>query len=97
MNQAFYVYILATRQDGPLYVGITNDLARRVSEHKNKTFKGFTARYNVDRLVYFETFEQPDAAILREKQLKRWRREWKVQLIEKGNPGWDDLFEGLVG
>jgi putative endonuclease len=71
MNRAFYVYLLATRRDGPLYVGITNDLMRRVSEHKNKTFKGFTARYNVDRLVYFETIEQPDAAILREKQLKR--------------------------
>jgi putative endonuclease len=97
MNRAFYVYLLATRRDGPLYVGITNDLMRRVSEHKNKTFKGFTARYNVDRLVYFETIEQPDAAILREKQLKRWRREWKVQLIEKDNPEWDDLFERLLG
>jgi putative endonuclease len=96
MNQAFYVYILATRKDGPLYVGVTNDLARRVPEHKSKAFKGFTAKFNVDRLVYFETFEQPDAAILREKQLKRWRREWKVQLIERENPEWDDLFDRLL-
>ncbi len=96
MDRSFFVYILATRQDGPIYVGITSDLARRVSEHKNKTFKGFTARFNVDRLVYYETFEAPEQAISREKQLKRWRREWKVQLIEKDNPGWDDLFEGLL-
>ena len=91
MNRVFYVYILATRKDGPLYVGITNDLARRTSEHRSKTFKGFTARFNVDRLVYYEVFDAPEPAILREKQLKRWRREWKVQLIEKENPGWDDL------
>jgi putative endonuclease len=97
MNRAFYVYILATRKDGPLYVGVTNDLVRRVAEHKSKALKGFTSKFNVNRLVYFETFGQPDAAILREKQLKRWRREWKVQLIEKENPEWDDLFGRLLG
>jgi putative endonuclease len=91
MNQEFYVYILATRKDGPLYVGITTDLARRTWEHRSKTYKGFTARFNVDRLVYYEVFDAPEPAGRRETQIKRWRREWKVQLIEKENPEWDDL------
>ena len=93
MTELFYVYILATRKDGPLYVGVTNDLHRRVFEHKTHAIKGFTARYNVDRLVYFETFESIETAIAREKKLKRWRREWKVALIERENPEWRDLAE----
>ena len=91
MWDIFYVYILATRKDGPLYVGMTNDLHRRIFEHKSHAIRGFTWRYNVDRLVYWETFETPDAAIKREKQVKRWRRAWKVALIERENPDWRDL------
>jgi putative endonuclease len=91
MRDIFYVYILATRKDGPLYVGMTNDLHRRIFEHKGHAIRGFTWRYNVDRLVYWETFETPDAAIKREKQVKRWRRAWKVALIERENPDWRDL------
>jgi putative endonuclease len=91
MQDIFYVYILATRKDGPLYVGMTNDLHRRIFEHKSHAIRGFTWRYNVDRLVYWETFETPDAAIKREKQVKRWRRAWKVALIERENPDWRDL------
>jgi putative endonuclease len=91
VRDIFYVYILATRKDGPLYVGMTNDLHRRIFEHKSHAIRGFTWRYNVDRLVYWETFETPDAAIKREKQVKRWRRAWKVALIERENPDWRDL------
>jgi putative endonuclease len=91
MRDIFYVCILATRKDGPLYVGMTNDLHRRIFEHKSHAIRGLTWRYNVDRLVYWETFERPDAAIKREKQVKRWRRAWKVALIERENPDWRDL------
>src|SRR5215211_6895478 len=93
MHESFYVYLLATRKNGPIYVGVTNDLHRRVFEHKTHAIRGFTARYNVDRLVYFETFDNPETAIAREKQLKKWRREWKVALIERDNPEWRDLAE----
>jgi len=96
MSGSFYVYILATRKDGPTYVGVTNDLHRRVFEQKTHAVKGFTAKYNVDRLVYFEVFESIEAAITREKQLKKWRRAWKVALIERGNPEWRDLAEEFV-
>jgi len=96
MSGSFYIYILATREDGPIYVGVTNDLHRRVFEHKTHAVKGFTAKYNVDRLVYFEVFESIEAAITREKQLKKWRQAWKVALIERGNPEWRDLAEEFV-
>ncbi|TYC55753.1 GIY-YIG nuclease family protein [Rhodobacterales bacterium] len=91
----FFVYVLASRQRGTLYTGVTNDLARRVHEHREKTASGFTRRYDVTRLVYYETFDTPDAAIAREKRLKRWPREWKIQAIENFNPGWQDLYEDL--
>ncbi len=87
----FHVYILATRKNGPIYVGVTNNLSRRVHEHKSHLIGGFTARYNVDRLVYMEEYPTANEAIAREKALKRWRRAWKVHLIEKDNPEWDDL------
>ncbi len=90
-GRTYSVYIRATRKDGPLYIGVTNDLTRRVHEHKSHVIRGFTARYNVDQLVYCETYDDPDAAIAREKQLKRWRRDWKVALIEEANPDWRDL------
>jgi putative endonuclease len=85
----YAVYILATRKDGPLYIGITNDLERRIAEHKAHAIKGHAAKYNIDRLV--ETFDDPNQAIEREKVLKTWRRAWKIALIEKENPAWSDL------
>jgi putative endonuclease len=96
MAETFYVYMLATRKDGPIYIGITNDLHRRVFEHKTHAIRGFTYRYNVDRLVYFEQHDTPEAAIRREKQTKRWRREWKIALIERENPDWRDLASEFV-
>ncbi len=92
---SFYVYILASRQHGTLYTGVTNDLARRVHEHREETGSVFTRRYGVTRLVYYEIFESPDIAITREKRLKRWPRAWKIQAIEKLNPNWSDLYEDL--
>ena len=84
-------YILATPKDGPLYIGITNNLERRINEHKAHAIKGHAANYNIDRLVYVETFDGPNQAIEREEALKKWRRAWKVALIEKENPAWSDL------
>jgi putative endonuclease len=84
-----YVYIVASRSRN-LYIGITNDLERRVYEHKKKLVPGFTAKYNIDRLVYFDTVEDVHAAITREKQIKGWRRHRKITLIESVNPGWND-------
>lgn len=94
-TMAFYVYILASRQRGTLYAGVTNDLARRVHEHREKDGSTFTRRYGVTRLVYYEPHDSPDAAIAREKRLKRWPRAWKVQAIEKHIPDWLDLYEDL--
>jgi len=87
----YAVYILATRKDGPLYIGFTKDLERRIAEHKSHAIKGHAAKYNIDRLVYVEAFDEPNQAIEREKVLKKWRRAWKVALIEKENPAWSDL------
>ncbi len=87
----FYVYILCSRKNGTLYIGVTNDLNRRIQIHKKKLNSGFTKRYGVDRLVYYEIFESIVDAIRREKQLKKWNRLWKIQLIEKINPSWKDL------
>ncbi|TQF43391.1 GIY-YIG nuclease [Bradyrhizobium sp. UNPF46] len=92
---AYYVYILASPRDGAIYVGITNDLVRRVYEHRIKAVPGFTARYNISRLVWFEAYDDPISAISREKELKKWRRAWKTQLVEKDNPNWDDLYESI--
>ena len=94
--RAFYVYILASRRHGTLYIGVTNDLIRRVYEHKIKAVRGFTKRYNVYRLVWFEIYDDPENAIAREKELKKWRRDWKIRLIEESNPNWDDLYEGIA-
>jgi len=96
MARQFYVYILASRKHGTLYIGITNDLVRRVHEHKLKLLPGFSAKYAVDKLVYFEVFDDPASAIAREKQLKKWRRGWKLDLIESKNPGWVDLADMLT-
>jgi len=88
----FYVYFLASKLGGTLYVGVTNDLVRRVYEHKEGSVEGFTKKYGVTRLVYFEAHSDVEAAILREKQIKKWNRAWKVRLIEEKNPNWDDLY-----
>jgi putative endonuclease len=88
----YYVYLLASRRHGTLYLGVTNDLVRRVHEHKSKAARGFTSRYGVDRLVWFETYEDPISAITREKDIKKWRRDWKIRLIEEGNPDWLDRY-----
>ena len=93
----YYVYLMASRQHGTLYLGVTNNLVRRVYEHKSKAVRGFTARYNVDRLVWFECYDDPTNAIEREKDIKKWRRNWKIRLIEEVNPQWDDLYDGITG
>jgi len=93
----YFVYMLASRPQGTLYVGVTNDLARRVTEHKEGLVEGFTKRYGVDKLVWFEEFGEIQEAIAKEKRLKRWRRDWKRSLIEADNPHWVDLYPALVG
>ena len=94
---AYYVYLLASRKGGPLYLGVTNNLIRRVYEHKTKAVPSFTSRYNIGSLVWFEIYDDPITAISREKELKKWRRLWKVALIEKENPSWNDLYDSIVG
>ncbi|WGS20454.1 MULTISPECIES: GIY-YIG nuclease family protein [unclassified Bradyrhizobium] len=94
--RSFYVYILASRIGGTLYIGVTNDLVRRVGEHRLKLIKSYTEKYDVVKLVYFE-FDDPENAIRREKRLKKWNRAWKVRLIEERNPNWEDLYPGIAG
>ena len=91
----FYVYILSNARRGVLYTGITNDLVRRVHEHRQRFINGFAERYGAIRLVYFERHETAEAAITREKAIKRWRRAWKFELIESRNPNWDDLWDEI--
>jgi len=87
----YYVYILTNRKDGTLYIGVTNNLIRRMFEHKNKLSVGFTKKYNIDILVYYEHTSNIESAIGREKAMKKWNHEWKVNLIEESNPNWNDL------
>ena len=96
MERTFYVYILASRRNGTLYVGVTNDLVRRIGEHKSKLVPGFTRKYNVDKLVYFEEYASILEARARERALKRWDRAWKLALIEAMNPRWRDLSDELA-
>jgi putative endonuclease len=96
MDKQFCVYILASKRNGTLYIGVTSELAARVWQHKSKAVEGFTAKYRVDRLVYYEAHGSAEAAIVREKQLKKWRRSWKIELIESLNPEWRDLYEELL-
>lgn len=91
MNPQYYIYLLASKKDGVLYIGVTNNLERRVLEHKNKINQGFTSKYHINKLVYFEVFDSIEEAILREKRLKKWKREWKINLIRDKNPDWIDL------
>jgi len=90
-----HVYLLASKPYGTLYVGVTSDLARRVWEHRVRAVRGFTARYGVDRLVWFEAHDSADAAMLRERQIKEWKRDWKINLIERDDPRWIDLYPNL--
>ncbi len=91
----YYIYILASKKNGTLYIGVTSNLQKRVWEHKQKLIKGFTEKYNVHMLVYYEQFEDIEQAITREKQLKKWNRHWKIKLINTMNPGWDDLYSKI--
>jgi len=91
-NREYYVYILASQKNGTLYVGVTNNLETRIYQHKNKLIKGFTSIYNVDKLVYYETYNDIYEAIVREKRIKKWERKWKIRLIEKNNSEWQDLY-----
>lgn len=93
----YYVYILAGRRHGTLYIGMTSDLIRRVSEHRQGKVGGFTRQYRIHRLVYFETTSDVRVAIEREKQMKKWNRCWKVEIIEKSNPTWRDLYREIAG
>jgi putative endonuclease len=95
MEKQYYVYILTNKSNKVLYIGVTNDLERRMYEHKNKMIDGFTKKYNLTKLVYFEASTNINSAIEREKQLKNWHRDWKINLIEEFNPEWKDLSEML--
>lgn len=97
MDEHYYVYILASKIGGTLYIGVTNDLIRRVAEHKLQLIESFTKEYGVVKLVYFEQFDDPENAIKREKRLKKWMRDWKIALIEKDNPDWNDLYPEIAG
>lgn len=90
-----YVYILANKKNGTLYTGVTKDLAHRVYQHKTKELEGFSSKYGVDQLVYYEVHDDLEHAIQREKRIKEWKRQWKIDLIEAMNPQWDDLYAGL--
>jgi len=92
---SYFVYILASRKDGAIYIGVTNDIVRRVYDHRTKAVPGFTSKYNITRLVWFDIYDDPISAISREKELKKWRRAWKVQLMEAQNPDWNDLYESI--
>jgi putative endonuclease len=96
MRNQSYFYILASGRNGTLYTGVTADLVRRVWQHRSGDVAGFTRRYGVHRLVHFEVYMDIREAILREKRVKKWRREWKLELIEKGNPSWSDLFTSIL-
>ena len=96
MNKTGYVYILSNKKEGTLYVGVTSDLIKRVYEHKNKVVPGFSKLYNLDKLVYYEILDNIEEAIKREKQLKNWHREWKINLIKETNIEWNDLYQSIL-
>ena len=96
MLRIYFVYILASKRNGTLYIGVTNDLIRRVLQHKQGLIEGFTKRYKVVRLVFYESTENIESAIIREKQLKNWHRQWKINLIQSINPEWRDLYGDII-
>ncbi len=91
----YFVYMLASKRNGTLYIGVTHNLLKRVHQHKNDVTEGFTQKYNVHSLVYYEVFNRIQDAITREKRMKKWKRQWKMELIERSNPEWEDLFDSL--
>jgi putative endonuclease len=93
----YYVYILASKRNGTLYIGVTSDLLKRIWQHREGLAEGFTKKYNIKKLVYFEDCSDPKEAIQREKQIKAWKRIWKLDLIEKENPNWEDLYIKIAG
>jgi len=96
MDKDFYVYFFASKRNGTLYMGVTSDLVQRIWQHKNKLIKGFTQKYNVNKLVYYEAHPDAESAITREKQIKKWRRTWKMRIIEEKNPDWNDLYNDII-
>lgn len=96
-EKTFYVYIMASRRYGTLYIGMTSDLIGRVWQHKNEIVKGFTSKYKVHQLVYYEVHKTAETAAARERRIKEWQRAWKIRRIEEMNPAWDDLYEDLTG
>jgi putative endonuclease len=96
MSKIPCVYLLASRRNGTLYIGVTSDIVKRVWEHKNNMVEGFTKRYNVHDLVWYELHDNMESAIVREKAIKEWKRKWKLDLIEKENPKWKDLYNDLI-
>ena len=95
MEKQFFVYMLASQKKGTVYIGVTSDLKKRIWEHKNNVVKGFTEKYDVHNLVWFEPHESAESAITKEKQMKEWKREWKVKRIEEMNPNWSDLYDRI--
>ena len=95
MIKQYYAYILANKRNGTIYIGVTNNLKRRVGEHKEDLIEGFTKKYRIHSLVYFESYNDIKDALTREKRLKKWNREWKIKLIEEMNPDWCDLYNDL--
>lgn len=96
MSKQYYVYLLTNKTNQVLYTGVTSDLVRRVNEHKNHLVEGYSDKYNVDKLVYFEVLDDPENAIKREKQIKNWHRDWKLSQIKKSNPNMKDLYEKIL-
>ena len=96
MDRQYCVYIMANKRNGTLYIGMSGDLTRRVYEHRVGAIPGFTLKYGLKRLVYYESFDTPDAALFRERQMKKWNRAWKLDLIERENPQWLDLYDQLL-
>ena len=96
MSNSYFVYILTNYDETTFYIGVTSNLKKRIFEHKNKVVEGFTKKYNLDRLVYYEQTDSVETALNREKQLKRWHRQWKINLIKEFNPTFDDLYESII-
>jgi putative endonuclease len=96
MSKQFYVYILTSKRNGTLYIGVTSNLPQRIHQHKDNQFDGFCQKYNIKKLVYFEPHDTAESAIAREKQIKKWNRAWKLKLVEKNNPQWEDLYNLIL-
>jgi putative endonuclease len=95
MDKQYYVYIITNKRNGTLYTGITSNLIQRIYQHKNKTYEGFTSKHDIGILLHYEIYNDPESAIKREKNIKSWKRDWKLRLIEKGNPDWNDLYDNI--